>query len=343
MIRRRPKQTAAAAHAPALPPVLPPMIEQAAQIEAELAGAREDLAAAQAEVLAAQRTYEAAADGARVSEAVAARTRILEAETLVDVASRHVARLDAELQRLLDGAADAAAAAEREQLRVAALHALAEYEAEFRAVMPVVTSQLRRVIRMQAQAEMAREAAAAAGVHLPRADAFRDIAGSPRVEISRQVRDLWLNPFGGMPYGDEDQQEIRTEFDGGGVIMGNNYAHRSTRKRRYVEITFRPAVMGQMAPALFEALALPCIDAGSPAGWAALKASTSPRQVLEALNALEARQDTPRPEPEVRTERQPIEPARDVRLNPDPPPFREVRGPYGSMDNAPADVHAADA
>lgn len=151
--------------------------------------------------------------------------------------------------------------------------------------------------------------------------------------------DLWLNPYGGMPYGDEDQVEIRTSHDGSGVLQSHNHTHRPTRKRRYADITFRPAVPGQRAPALYETLMLPCMDAGTPAGWAALKASTSPRQVLDALAALEARQDAPRLE-EVRTERQPIEPARDVRISQDPPPYREYRGPYGSVDETPADEHA---
>ncbi len=96
-----------------------------------------------------------------------------------------------------------------------------------------------------------------------------------------------------------------------------------------------------MAPALYEVLVLPCVDAGGPAGWSPLKAGTSVAKVLEALDRLEARQDAPRPEAEVRTERLPIEPARDVRLNPDPAPYRESRGPYGSMRDEAAEEHPA--
>jgi hypothetical protein len=192
-------------------------------------------------------------------------------------------------------------------------------------------------VRLQAQAEMAREAAAATGVQLPRADAFRDIAGSPRQEISRVEVDLWINPYGGTPYSDADQREIRTSHDGSGILERNSFVHRPTRKRPYADVALLPAVPGQKAPALYEVLVLPCIGAGAPAGWAALKGSSTPRQVLEALDALEARQDTPRPMAEARTEREPIEPARDVRISQDPPPFREYRGPHGSIDDPPAD------
>lgn len=343
MILRRSKVAKPVSSLPlVLPPAtLSPAIEKAARVEAELADARRDLAAAQAEVNAAQQAYGAAADSARVSEAVAARNRTSEAETVMDIATRRVARLDADLQPLLAGAADAAAAHERELLRETAQRAQAAYAEAFRATMPTFTNQARALIRLWAQAELAREAAAVAGVQLPRADAFRDIAGTPRVEISRQEHDLWINPFGGSPYGNADQQEIRTDRDGTGVLQGANHVHRPTHKRRYADVTFQPAVPWQLAPALSEALVLPCITAGAPAGWSPLKAGTSPSAVLAALDALEAQQEAPRARQEVRTERQPIEPARDVRVNPDPAPYREYRGPYGSDgDEAIADAMA---
>lgn len=332
MIVRRQKQPAVPG-GPALvaPPALSPEIERAAQVEAQLADARRDHVAAQAEVDAARAAYEAAADGARVSEAVAARARIAEAETVADIAGRKVARLDAELQPLLAGAADAAAAAEREQLRATAVQLQDEYRRQFGVRMPAITSELRGLIRLWAEAEIAREAAAAAGVRLWWADQFRDVEGTPRVEISRVVRDLWINGFGGLPYSDADQELIRIDpATGEGRLPGNNYMHRTSRRRRYDEIAFRPAVPGQLAPALFETLVLPCVTAGGPAGWSPLKGDTRPRAVLAALDALEAREAAPRSEPEVRTELVPIEPARDVRASratPDHERDRERDGP----------------
>ena len=167
MLRRSKQAANVAIPAIASPPVLSPEIKKAARVEAELADTRRDHAAAQADVDAARTDYEVAADVGHLSKAVAAKAALAEAETRADIAGRRVARLDAELQVLLDGAADAAAGDEREQLRETAREALAEYRREFQVRMPAITSQLRGLIRLQAQAEMAREAASAAGVHDP--------------------------------------------------------------------------------------------------------------------------------------------------------------------------------
>lgn len=155
---------------------------------------------------------------------------------------------------------------------------------------------------------------------LPRADAFRDVEGSPRVEISRRELDLWLNPAGDIPFSDDDQRKVRIRSDGVGTLQGRNHLHEATHRRRYEEVTFQPRSMGEMAPPLFEHLVLPCFAAGASAGWSPLKHGTRPRDVLRALEALEARADAPRSEPEVRTERRPLERARDVRKNPEQTP-----------------------
>jgi len=167
MLRRSKQAANVAIPAIASPPVLSPEIKKAARVEAELADTRRDHAAALADVDAARTDYEVAADVGHLSKAVAAKAALAEAETRADIAGRRVARLDAELQVLLDAAADAAAGDEREQLRETARKALAEYRREFQVRMPAITSQLRGPIRLQAQAEMAREAASAAGVHDP--------------------------------------------------------------------------------------------------------------------------------------------------------------------------------
>ncbi|MBP1183798.1 hypothetical protein [Methylobacterium sp. PvR107] len=79
-----------------------------------------------------------------------------------------------------------------------------------------------------------------------------------------------------------------------------------------------------MARPLFEHLVLPCVVAGAPAGWSPLKHGTRPSDVLRALDALEVRANVPRPEPEVRVERRPLERARDVRTNPERAPTAVV-------------------
>lgn len=342
MILRRSKQAVpapTAVPAAVVPQTPHPMIAKAAQVEAALADARRDLAAAQTEVLSAKHAYDAAADAARVSEAVAARTRSMEAEVRADVAARLVARLEEELEPLLAGAADVAAAQERETLRETAQQAVAEYEAAFRTRMPSITAELRGLIRLWAQAELARETAESHGAQIPAADTFRHVAGSYRQDIGREEVDLWINPGSGTPFGDADQRKIKQRRDGVGTLEGNNYyTHEATHKRRFARITYLPFSTGKIAPALYEAL-LPCLHASGVAGWSPLKAGASPRVVLEALNALEAREAAgPGVDREPAVEDRAIEPARDVRLNPDPAPYRESYGPYGSLDREDADA-----
>jgi len=324
MLGRRSKSPAPAVPAVLQLPALPPEVERAAQVEIELVDARQDLADAEAELGASEAAYSAAVDAAQLSEAMAVKARTAEAATRRDIGRRLVARLEADLDELLAGAADAAAAAERAQLRAAAEAALAEYEHEFRAQMPALTAGIRNLVRLHAVAELAREAAAQKGVGLPRADAFRDIEGTPRVEISRREMDLWINSAGGTPFGDGDQRKVRVRSDGVGTLQGRNHLHEATHRRRFEEVTFRPRTMGEMAPPLFEHLVLPCVVAGAPAGWSPLKHGTHPRDVLQALDALEARANAPRPEPEVRTERRALERARDVRKNPERAPTAVV-------------------
>ncbi|MEE7450279.1 hypothetical protein MRF4_22135 [Methylobacterium radiotolerans] len=306
------------------PPTLPPDVERAVRAEIELADARQDLADAEVELDASQASYDAAVDAAQLAEAMAVKARTAEAATRRDIGRRHVARLEAELAELLKGAADAAAAAERAQLREAAETALSAYAEAFRARMPALTAGLRDLIRLHALAELAREAAAEKGVSLPRADAFRDVDGSPRVEVSRRELDLWLNPNGDTPFGDDDQRRVKVRSDGIGTLQGRNHLHEATHRRRFEEVAFRPRVPGELAPPLFEHLVLPCVAAGAPAGWSPLKHGTRPRDVLRVLEALEARADAPRPEPEVRVERRALERARDVRKNPEQTPTAVV-------------------
>ena len=331
MIGRRARQAAPApVPAAATIPAPHPIIAKAAQVEAALADARRDLAAAQAEVGAARSAYDAAADDARVSDAVAARTQSMEAEVRADVAARLVARLEKELQPLLAGAADVAAAQEREALRDVAQQAVAEYEAAFRAHMPSITAELRGLIRLWARAELARETAENHGAQVLAADTFRHVLGGYRQDISREDVDLWLNPGSGTPFGEADQRLIKQRRDGVGTLEGNNYTHEATHKRRFARITYLPFNTGKIAPALYEAL-LPCLHASGAAGWSPLKAGASPRTVLAALDALEAREAAgPDVDREPAVEDRAIEPARDVRLDPDPAPYREYRGPYGS-------------
>jgi hypothetical protein len=332
MLGRRPKAQALVAVAPAIqaPPALPPAVEQAARVEIELSDAREDLAGAEAEVVASKAAYEQALDAARLSEAVAAKARVLEAEVLVDIGRRLCARLEVELAELLQGAADVAAAAERAQLRDVAETAMADYARAFRTEMPALTAGLRGLIRKWAVAELAREAAVTKGVSLPRVDGFRDVEGAPRVQVSRRVLDLWINEFGGQPFSDSDQKLIKTDSDGAGVLQGENHVHRPTRKRRFDEVIFRPGSPGKLAPALSEALVLPCLDAVSPAGWSPLKRGTRPQDVLAALDALEAQSSAPQPEPELRTERRAVEQPRDVR------PKHKPKGFLSYLRQAPA-------
>lgn len=315
---------AKAVPAPVAPPSVEPATatpaEQAARVEAELRDARADLAAAESELGGAQADYSRAADAAEIAKAVEARARITAAEVGIDVTRRAVERLQGELSPLLDGLTDAAALAERESLRAAGEAAAAAYETAFREHMPAIIAQSRELVRLWAVAELAREAAGAKGIALPRPDAFRDDPGTPRVEVGRRERDLWLNPHDGAPYDDRRQEQVRRLPDGSGSLVGANHTTRIDQKRRFVETTFRPATPGRLAPLLAEQMLIPAMSAGDPVGWAKPdgRYGFSTRAVLEALDALAAPRPAPA-EPAMKTEIKPSEPARDVAVQSDVP------------------------
>ncbi len=296
----------------------------AAQAERDLAEGRDRLAAAEADRETAQSDYAAAVEAASVVGAQAARARITNAEVAVDIAQAASVRLQAAHEAALDGAASASALARREQRRAEAVAANEAYQETFVGEMPALVVSARKVLRAWAKAELARLDAAAEGVHLPAPDAFRDLPGCPREVIGTRVLDLWMN--GNQPFGDDAQAEIRVAHDGSGAFAGRTHTFRSTQKRRYEEIQFRPAVTERRAPNLAAELIIPALLAGEPAGWPGLEGRPSARDVLALLHDLENAPPAEPVEPPIRTERRPIEPAREVATRRETPVERLMRG-----------------
>lgn len=311
---------ASVVQAPAEPVVLSPA-EQVVGLEARLGDARADLEAARATLSAAQAAYGCAADDADLDAAVAARADITDAEVAADVAGRAVERLQTELATLREGIAAAAELAEREGLRTAAEAAAAAYRAAFEEQMPVITARLHELIRLEAEAELAREDAAARGIDLPRANAFRDDLGAPRVDVGRRDLDLWVNPHCGKPYPDDHQTRIKARSDGCGTITHNSgHVTVIEGKQRFVETTFHPTVPVRPAKSLAESLSIPPMMVGDRPGWERPngKYAVSARDALQKLAELQGPRPAPA-EPKLSTERKPTEPVRLVAAQRDVP------------------------
>lgn len=295
--------------------------EQVIHLEARLGDARADLEAATGALCAARTKYGHAADNADLDAAVAARADITDAEVASDVAGRAVQRLESELATLREGIAAAAELAEREGLRAAAEAAAAVYKDACLELLPAITAQSQELIRLWAAAELARENAAAKGIDLPRADAFRDDPGAPRVDVGWRNLDLWINPHCGKPYGDEHQAKIKERSDGCGTFTHNSgHVTVITGKQRFAETTFHEAVPVRPAKSLAESLFLPAMMVGDRAGWERPdgKSGVSARDALLKLAELEGPRPAPA-EPKLRTERKPAGPIRVVAKQGDMP------------------------
>ncbi len=314
--KKKPAPSAPVAPPSPAPVAVLPAAERAAEIEIELIAARTDLAQAQAELLEARGEYEAALDRAALSAAQAAKLRIGQIEITVEMAQRLVERVAAEHAAACQGANDAAALAERERLRDEAEEAMRQYEATFRARMPEVVSGAREVLRLWAKAELAREAASDAGIALPRVDGFRDVAGRPREVIRLWERDLWVNGAGD-PFEGKYQDQVKLLSDGTGRIYGTTHTTTVTKKRRFSFTEYLPHIDTKIAPLLARELLIPALFANEPAGYVPPVDRYDARAVLARLDALEV-PAAPPAEPVTKTDRKPIEAAREVKIVPEP-------------------------
>ncbi|MBY0298085.1 MAG: hypothetical protein K2X71_18975 [Methylobacterium sp.] len=276
-----------------------------------LTGARDALAAREADVQTAKASYEASLDEGREA-ALAARARLSEAEVDADIARRQVAKLEAEAEQ----ARQAERRAETDRLVGEADAAIERYRAAIAEDLPLITKAVRNLIGLRALAEIANNAAKAAITadsdptrHAPRqgVDAFRNRPGRPR-KIVGGPRDvlLWVDAHGQAP-ADEYQDRIRPQPDGSGILRLPNASPRYTAKRWFREVTCLPLEVGETAENLAEVVRIPALVAGGPPGWKPI-AHKSPEAILRLLDDLEAASaaDLHRDTRQPRTELEPL-------------------------------------
>lgn len=229
-----------------------------AEVEVDMQAAREELRDAEAAVLAADGAYSAAlltADEAGLRTLDEARR---EAARRLDRARALVSALDERLA----AAREAERRAELARIIEAAVAATATFREIVERDLPEVSAKARAILAAKADAErltkIANRAIAEAGEGepLPGVEAFRALPGRPRDELSRETVDLWVHDDGTAS---GHQEKIRTRGDGAGSLMLPQAHHLRlfTKRRLFEVVTYLPAELGVIPPALDAALSVP--------------------------------------------------------------------------------------
>lgn len=283
------------------------------------------------------RSREAAAE-----ELALAETGLAEAETgyragllnADDVALRKLAdaRTDASVRldraRALLGAFDEKldAAQERDrQAEVARVIGIADAAiAEFREAveidLPLITEAARRLIRLEAEAELANAEAAKAiegsgrmdiYAQRPSVSAFRMRPGKARELVDSIEQELWVDEAD-QRVGDPLQGRIVRQFDGSGTVRVSESTplRRYHSKRRFVREQYRAAIPAVSSERLAATLAVPGLRPTDPAGWLPTQVDV-PSRVLDVLRKLELAMpsESQAPSPRLEIEYRPISPS----------------------------------
>ena len=205
-----------------------------------------------------------------------------EAEVRRDVAEHAVERLQADLVAL------------RERNRVAEVQRLAT-EAEGRSArfrelaeshLATMATSARELVRAWAEAELAIEAARAAGVSdadLPGAEKFRDVVRVERREISRERVTRWCG-FNNRKEPLLDELNAQVVMREGKAYLLGGYS--PLERAEFDVITYEPARGSAYATALVESLSVPSLIASGVPGWEPSQ-HMDPRAALAKLSELE--------------------------------------------------------
>lgn len=289
----------------------------AADVAQARQAASEELQAAQVGI----ETAEAAYRAALLDPDQEAVIRLSEARTVAGVrrdrAEALLAALDTKLAEVQerDRQAEVVRAIESADAAISEFRAATEFD------LPAIAEAARRLIRLEAAAESANHAAAAAiaasgredlyGIR-PHVHAFRALPEQEREYVGSEVIERWIN-FDGGPVADAYQSQIVEQIDGSGVLRAGGSAHTRhfTRKQRFRLDHYRPATDAVWPERLSATLNVPGLMATDQPGWHPL-GSAGAMEVLAALQRLEAQQPRPPADREVKTERTPIGPAYEV-------------------------------
>ncbi|UWU73047.1 hypothetical protein N2603_23370 [Bradyrhizobium huanghuaihaiense] len=212
-----------------------------------------------------------------------------------------------------------AAAAEKERKdNLARVHSMGSAAQEqMQRAIAGATKELRKAMRMMAEAEIAREVLNQQLPEGERISSFEIAVLSaptvPRREISRKRELLWVHPSG-RPYDEEIARRIRDNGDGTASLstQGGPYTTATTThitKRQYFDvITFADWIPSRGDSSLAQVLSLPGLK-GGPRGWTPMR-YVSPQGVLSELDRVEAYTSND-PEPDIRTELEMVSPVFD--------------------------------
>lgn len=153
--------------------------------------------------------------------------------------------------------------------------------------LPTMAATARAILALREKAERATTAAnralEAAGEtsRVPHVEAFRAQPGRPREELSREVKDLWVDDAGSAV---AFQDQIRTQSDGSGTDSRSTHVHKFTRRRRFEIVEALPATPAVQPAALSGTLAVP--ELYDPAPAADRKPETTMRPVEPTRNVV---------------------------------------------------------
>ncbi|MCJ2032623.1 hypothetical protein [Methylobacterium sp. J-068] len=230
----------------------------ASQLAQDREAAASELAAARDGVGEAEAAYQSALLGA-TDEGLRALDDARRAATIrLDRATALVERFAAQTV----AAEEAKAKADLARIIEAAVAAQGEFREAVDTELPAMAEKARAILALRADAERATAIAnkaiaeAGEGEPLPGVEAFRALPGRPYEELSREVRDLWVDDAGNAS---GYQEQIKTRGDGAGTLMLPHAHHLRifTRKQAFQVVEFLPAEPGATPPSLDVALAVP--------------------------------------------------------------------------------------
>ena len=253
-------------------------------LENQLEAAGENLVRAEQKVKDTLEAYSQALNLGR-DAAMTARREREEAEVERDIAERAIETLKGHIE----AARESQAAAEVERLTAEARERIAAFEAATLRELPLMASTARRLVRLWAEASLARGLAVKAGADsetMSSVEEFRQVSGLPRQILETKRITRWINPSTGDAISDE--QAAKAVEQDGKALLGrvSDALIYATEKAEFDRIVYLEAEAGPRLKSLVQALTVPGLMADDATGWAAPDPAT-PHAVLAYLDTLE--------------------------------------------------------
>ncbi|MCJ2067936.1 hypothetical protein MKK75_03785 [Methylobacterium sp. J-030] len=215
--------------------------------------------------------------------------RLMDARRAAGMRADRVKAVRTALQGRLAAVQEADRRTEVDQLHVRADEAAEAYRNAVSVDLPLVIEAVRGMLRLGAEAEIARKAAMEADpTRAPRQsiDAFRASPDRPRKELSKaRELELWVRPNGDHLVEDL-QADVRLSSDGTGFLLTGSGSTRFNHRRKFRRVEVLDAEFGRAAEPLTKVLSVPGLGTLDNPGWRPLERS-DPHAILTALDRLE--------------------------------------------------------